>query len=185
MRGKGSSRVRAKRFQCPHLIRLTSGNSSGGKGRKNRKSQNGRPNTSDDGYQRTADKTGNNEVYDNEIADQVAKAATKEEAEAPQITEGGLKQAWKKKREKERRDGSGDGKVIKWNRKARVMYVQCRTGKGNLQAWRHKIGQADDPECRKCGRNAETGKHDFGFAYAVLLGEGQERGVAVEGRTFM
>ena len=94
------------------------------------------------------------------MADQVAKAATTEEPEAPQITEGGLKQAWQRKREEERRvKGVGMGRVIKWNRKARVMYVQCRTGKGNLQAWRHKIEQPDDPECRKCGRYAETGKH--------------------------
>jgi len=55
--------------------------------------------------------------------------------------------------------GMGMGRVVKWNRKARVAYVQCRTGKGNLQAWRHKIGKAEDPECRKYGRYAETGKH--------------------------
>jgi len=51
------------------------------------------------------------------------------------------------------------GRVVKWNRKARDMYVQWRTGKGNLQAWRHKIGKSDDPECRKYRRYAETGKH--------------------------
>jgi len=63
-------------------------------------------------------------------------------------------------REEERRvKGAGMGRVVKWNRKARVAYVQCRTGKGNLQAWRHKIGKTDDPECRKCGRYVETGKH--------------------------
>jgi len=63
-------------------------------------------------------------------------------------------------REEERRvKGAGMGRVVKWNRKARVAYVQCRTGKGNLQAWRHKIGKAENPECRKCGRYAETGKH--------------------------
>jgi len=39
------------------------------------------------------------------MADQLAKAATEEEPEAPtpQITEGGLEQAWKKKREEERK----------------------------------------------------------------------------------
>jgi len=51
------------------------------------------------------------------------------------------------------------GRVAKWNRKARVTYVQFRTGKDNLQAWEHKIGETDDPECGKCGRDAETGKH--------------------------
>jgi len=71
-----------------------------------------------------------------------------------------LKQSWKRKREEERRvKGAGMGRVVRWNRKARVAYVQCCTGKGNLQAWRHKIRKTDDPECRKCGRYAETGKH--------------------------
>ena len=97
-----------------------------------------------------------NEVCGNEKADQLAKHATALYPEDPQM---GLKQAWKRKREEERRvKGAGMGRVVKWNRKARVPYVQCRTGKCNLQAWRHKIGKADNPECRKCGRYAETGK---------------------------
>ena len=101
-----------------------------------------------------------NELHGNEEADRLAKEATNLYSEDPQITEGGLKQPWKKMREEERRvKGTGMGRVVRWNGKARVAYVQCRTGKGNLQAWRHKIGKADDPECRKCGRYAETGKH--------------------------
>jgi len=101
-----------------------------------------------------------NELYGNEEADRLAKEATHVYPEDPQITEGGLKQAWKRKREEERRvKGAGMGRIVKWNRKARVAYVQCRTGKGNLQAWRHKIGKTDNPECRKCGKHAETGKH--------------------------
>ena len=113
-----------------------------------------------------------NEVCGNEKADQLAKHATTLYPEDPQITEGGLKQAWKRMREEERRvKGAGMGRVVKWNRKARVAYVQCRTGKGNLQAWRHKIGKADDPECRKCGRYAETGKH-----VALVCTHGEEIG---------
>jgi len=113
-----------------------------------------------------------NDVGGNEKADQLAKHATTLYPEDPQITEGGLKQAWKRKREEERRvKGAGMGRVVKWNRKARVMYVQCRTGKGNLQAWRHKIGKSDDPECRKCGRYAETGKH-----VALVCTHGEEIG---------
>ena len=101
-----------------------------------------------------------NELHGNEEADRLAKEATNLYPEDSQITEGGLKQAWRKMREKERRlKGVGMGRVVGWNRKAGVAYVQCRTGKGNLQAWCHKIGKADDPECRKCGRYAETGKH--------------------------
>ena len=101
-----------------------------------------------------------NEVHGNEEADRLAKEATNSYPEDPQITEGGLKQAWRKMREEERRvKGTGMGRVVKWNRKARVAYVQCRTGKGNLQAWRHKIGKAENSECRKCKRYAETGKY--------------------------
>jgi len=101
-----------------------------------------------------------NELHGNEEADRLAKEATILYLEDPQITEGGLKPAWKKMREEERRvKEAGMGRVVKWNRKARVAYVQCRTGKGNLQAWRHKIGKADNPECQKSGdmrRQAST-----------------------------
>jgi len=101
-----------------------------------------------------------NELHGNEEADRLAKEATTLYPEDPQITEGGLKQAWRRMREEERRvKGAGMGRVVKWNRKARTAYVQCRTGKGNLEAWRHKIGRAENSECRKCGRYAETGKH--------------------------
>jgi len=102
----------------------------------------------------------NNVLYGNKDADRLGKEATNLYLEDPQITEGGLKQAWKRMREEERRvKGAGMGRVVKWNWKARVAYVQCRTGKGNLQGWRHKIGKPDNPECRKCRRYAETGKH--------------------------
>ena len=101
-----------------------------------------------------------NELYGNEEADHVAKEGTNLYPEDPKITEGGLKQALRKMREEEKRvKGAGMGRVVKWNRKARVAYVQCRTGKGNLQAWRHKIGKAENSEYRKCGRYAVTGKH--------------------------
>jgi len=74
-----------------------------------------------------------NELHGNEEADRLAKEATNLYPEEPQITEGGLKQVWKRKREEERRvKGVRIGRVVKWNRKARVAYVQCRTGKGNL-----------------------------------------------------
>jgi len=77
-----------------------------------------------------------NKLHGNEEGDSLAKEVTHLYAEDPQITEGCLKQAWGKMREEERRvKGAGMGRVEKWNRKARVAYVQCRTGKGNLQAW--------------------------------------------------
>jgi len=113
-----------------------------------------------------------NKLHCNEEADRLAKEATNLYPEDPQITEGGLKQAWRKMREKERRvKRAGMGRVVRWNRKARVTYIQCRTRKGNLQAWRHKIGKTEDPECRKCGRYAETGRH-----IALLCTHGEDIG---------
>jgi len=39
------------------------------------------------------------------------------------ITEGGLRQEWKRRRAEERKvKGMGMGRVIRWNRKARVNY---------------------------------------------------------------
>jgi len=74
------------------------------------------------------------------------------------ITERGLRQSWKRLRERERRvKGAGMEGVM--SRRARVNHVHCCTGKGNLQAWRHKLGESNDPECRRCGMHEETGKH--------------------------
>jgi len=74
--------------------------------------------------------------------------------------ERGLKQGWKRMREEERRvKAAGVGMVVKWNKKTRVVYVQYGTRQGNLQTWRHKIGKAENSECRKCKRYVETGKH--------------------------
>jgi len=88
----------------------------------------------------------------------LANEATNLYPEDPQITEGGLKQAWSRMREEERRvKEAGMGRVLRWNRRARVACVQCRTGRGNLQAWRHKIGKAENSECRKCGIYVEIG----------------------------
>jgi len=100
----------------------------------------------------------------NEKADRMAKAGAElgDEDEGMQkvITEGGLRQEWKRRRAEERKvKGTGMGRVVKWNRKARVNYVHCRTGKGNLQAWRHVLDIDQSDECRKCGRYAETGRH--------------------------
>ena len=55
--------------------------------------------------------------------------------------------------------GTGGGRVVNWERKARVSYVHCRTGKGNLQSWRNKLDDTTDPTCRFCGNQVETGKH--------------------------
>ena len=36
---------------------------------------------------------------------------------------------------------------------------QLRTNKGALQAWKVKIGKAEDTQCRHCGKAVETGDH--------------------------
>jgi len=100
----------------------------------------------------------------NEKADQMAKSGAElgdeDEGMNKVITEGGLRQEWKRRRAEERKvKGTGMGRVVRWNRKARVNYVHCRTGKGNLQAWRHVLDIDQPDECRKFGRYAEKGKH--------------------------
>jgi len=85
-----------------------------------------------------------------------------------------LQQVWKRKREEERKvEGAGVGGVDRWNRECRVNYVQCRTSKGNLQSWRNKLNDSQiqyytvGPECRKCGKYVETGRH---VALSVRVG---------------
>jgi len=100
----------------------------------------------------------------NENADQMAKSGAElgyeDEGMEKVITEGGLRQEWKRRRVEERKvKGTGMGRVVRWNRKARVNYVHCRTGKGNLQVWRHVLDKNIPGQCQKCRRYAETGKH--------------------------
>jgi len=76
----------------------------------------------------------------NEKADQMAKLGAElgDEDMGMQkvITEGELRQEWKRRRAEERKvKGTRMGRVVKWNRKARVNYIHCRTGNSNLQAW--------------------------------------------------
>ena len=66
-------------------------------------------------------------------------------------------QAWKEKREKARKvKGIGIGRAIKWHR---INCTHCRTGKGNLQAWRNKLNDSTDGTYRSCGDHLETGRH--------------------------
>ena len=51
----------------------------------------------------------------------------------PVIAERGLKEGWKRMRKEERCvKGTGEGRVVRWERKASMSYVHCRTNKGNL-----------------------------------------------------
>ena len=91
---------------------------------------------------------------------EVKLGANEEDPAFPVITEGGLKEAWKKMREEERFvKGTGEGRVVKWERKGRLCYVHCRTNKGNPQSWRHKWDNTKDPACRFCCKETVTRKH--------------------------
>jgi len=99
----------------------------------------------------------------NERADLMAKSGAnlgdEEEGIEKVITEGGLRQEWKRRRAEERKvKGTGMGRVVRWNSRAQVNYVHCRTGKDNLQAWTH-FGRGHTrpmPEVRTVCRDRET-----------------------------
>jgi len=83
-----------------------------------------------------------------EKADQMAKSGAElggeDEGMETVITKGGLRQEWKRRRAEERKvKGTGMGRIARWNRKACVNYVHCRTKKGNLQAWRHALDKTN------------------------------------------
>ena len=73
-------------------------------------------------------------IKTNKEADKRAKwGANEEDLTFSVVMEGGLKEVWKKMRRQEKYlKGVGGRKVVKWERKARVSYIHCRTNKGNL-----------------------------------------------------
>ena len=112
-------------------------------------------------------------IESNKEADKKAKLdANEEDLAFPVITEGGLKEVWKKLRKEERcMRGTGDRRVVKWERKVRVSYVHCRTNKGNLQSWQNKLYNSTDSSCRFCSNHMETDKH-----VALIYSYGEEIG---------
>ncbi|KAF8416879.1 hypothetical protein EV426DRAFT_703220 [Tirmania nivea] len=126
-----------------------------------------------DGRGRRWEQIGMSRIWDEPELYELAKAGAEELFPPnPVTTEGGLKQQWKRWREAERKvAGTGGGRVVRCGRKARVNYVHCRTGKGNLQSWRAKLDDTGDPTCRTCGRHVETDKH-----VALLCPRGEEIG---------
>ena len=68
--------------------------------------------------------------------------------------------SWKEIRRGERKvKGYGEGRAIRWNRKALHTFTQCRTGKGNLGKWKNQLDPWVDASCRHCGEETETGFH--------------------------
>ena len=68
-------------------------------------------------------------IKGNKEANKKAKlGADDEDPTFPVITEGGLKEVWKRMRKEERcMKSTGEGRVVRWERKARVSYVHYRT----------------------------------------------------------
>ena len=98
-------------------------------------------------------------VAGNERADELAKAGCLAGGDS-QVTEGGVRAFWKRLRSCQRRVvGLGAGRATKWGRRAISRYVQARTGKGDLGAWRVRLGRG----CGLCrlyrGGVVETGDH--------------------------
>ena len=99
-------------------------------------------------------------IRGNEEADRLAKEGAESVVETPIITEGGVRREWKKKRENERKvRGTGQGRAIRWNRKALHNFAQCRTGKGRIARWRRQLDPWADASCHRCGEELETGAH--------------------------
>ena len=96
-------------------------------------------------------------IKGNEEADIRAKRAASMMPARRIITEGGVRQYWKKRREASER--TGVGRTIRWNRKALHNYAQCRTGMGRIGKLRYILDSWVDPGCRWCGDVEETGAH--------------------------
>ena len=75
-------------------------------------------------------------ITNNKEADKRAKLGTnKEDSAFPIIMEGGLKDVWKGIRKEEKCvRGTGGGRVVSWERKAKVLCVHCKSGNRNLQS---------------------------------------------------
>ena len=71
-----------------------------------------------------------------------------------------MRALWKRLRSSERSvAGLGAGRVSGWGRRAVSRYAQLRTGKGDLGAWRARLGRGEGG-CRLCDRGVvETGSH--------------------------
>ena len=75
------------------------------------------------------------------------------------MTEGGVREYWKNVVAGEKRcEGFGLGRVVRWKQRAAYRYVQARSEKGDLGAWRERLGRLG-VVCRLCGRARETGHH--------------------------
>ena len=88
-------------------------------------------------------------VGGNERADAMAKAGCGGR-DPRRATEGGVGALWKKLRAGERSvAGLGAGRVSGWGRRAVCRYAQLRTGKGDLGAWRARLGRGEGL-CQMC-----------------------------------
>ncbi|KAF8463325.1 hypothetical protein BDZ91DRAFT_796479 [Kalaharituber pfeilii] len=97
-------------------------------------------------------------IAGNEAADVEAKKAADRIGKSV-VTEGGLRQKWKKLRAAERREvGYGGGSVMRWGRGAATAFTRLRTGKGMGKEWEIKIGKAEEGSRCECGQR-QTADH--------------------------
>ena len=75
------------------------------------------------------------------------------------MTEGGVRAYWKEVVAGEKSCvGFGLGRVVRWKQRATYRYAQARSEKGDLGAWRERLGRLG-VACRLCGKARETGHH--------------------------
>ena len=75
------------------------------------------------------------------------------------MTEGGVRAYWRDVVAGEKRCvGFGLGRVVRWRRRAVYRYVQARSEKGDMGAWRERLGPLG-VVCRLCGKVRESGHY--------------------------
>lgn len=82
-------------------------------------------------------------IRGNERADLMAKAGCRESI-LPQVMKGGMCVMWKNRRSEERaKSRLGMSRVVCWNRRAVLRYMDLRVGKGDLGRWRRVLGAGE------------------------------------------
>ncbi|KAF8470018.1 hypothetical protein BDZ91DRAFT_792027 [Kalaharituber pfeilii] len=97
-------------------------------------------------------------IAGNEAADVEAKKAADRIGKSV-VTEGGLRQKWKRLHAAERREvGYGGGSVMRWSRVAATAFIRLRTGKGMGKEWDIRTGKVAEGGVCSCGQK-QTADH--------------------------
>lgn len=88
----------------------------------------------------------------------MAKAGCRESL-LPQVRKGGVPAMWTDIPSRVRAvSGLGTGRVVRWNRRAVLRYMQLRVGKGDVGEWRWVL-EVQETLCHLCWVEEETGVH--------------------------